>query len=264
LPYGSLPFVLLSKGDANLSGKILSSANSFGSAGSLGSGPGVGSGGQAGGIRFFSFASGSGGGGFGGPGQDGAGTLGPQPPYTILTGGTGGKTYGDLNQQLQGGSMGGSTNGGYRGLGGGAIEVGATGRLNISSIIDVSGSSGYYSTYTGPGTGGGGSGGGILLHGFSVSVSGTLNALGGSGSSSGSGIGGMYSWTAAPSGDGGGGRIAIDYNTAGSFSMTGNILIGNGVYTVSAIPEPSPFILAAALSVVGLAARFRKSGSTPV
>ncbi len=173
----------------------------------------------------------------------------------ILPGGRGGAAFGDINQKLAGGGSGKSSAGPSE-SGGGAVEIGATGQLTVSGSILANGENGYFYGA------GGGSGGAIFLHGSTVNISGNLAANGGIGSSASSGL----TW-AASGGNGGGGRVAIDYSTPYQFYVDGGTLaIGNGVFTLneqpaafSSVPEPSPLILAAVVSMLGFAgARLRK------
>jgi PEP-CTERM motif len=220
---GSLPLALLSRTDAVIGGMINVSGQGFATPGPGGGsgqfngspsgGPGVGgNGGLVTGVR----ASGAGGGGFGGLGGDGA-SLGS------LSSGGGGRSYGDLARQLQGGSGGGGPSGasqqagpGPGGGGGGAIEIGAVDHLAIiSGGISANGGPGGSSSASGFG-GGGGSGGGIFLHADSVLLDfGTkLSAAGGDG-----GAGGMFpgpgGFPVAAGGGGGGGEVTILFGTGG-------------------------------------------------
>ena len=95
----------------------------------------------------------TGGGGFGGHGA----------------GSGGGSPYGDLLSALQGGAPGGRSS--FFGRGGGAIELGAIGKLVVGNIVAEGGRGDSQFA-------GGGSGGGILLHGQTV-VTGRLSAVGG-------------------------------------------------------------------------------------
>jgi len=186
-----LPVALLSRSDATINGSVDVSALLYfggpgGGNGSPGSG-GPGAGGPGGsfydpGPPNIEYVGGGGGGGFGGSGGAGGSiSLNGVPGNPGASGGAGGGTYGDLVQQLQGGSAGGSTSGGFGGGGGGggAIEIGAVDTLTIGGIISADGGS-FGSPHT-DGTGSGGGSGGILLHANSVTLSGTLSATGGSG-----------------------------------------------------------------------------------
>jgi len=270
---GSLPLALLSQGDATINGLINVSATPpqyYGQASA--GGPGGGSGGNIGGFGpnggggpggggpgavvtlgspglSVTSVSGGGGGGFGGPGGAGVGS-------TNLPGGTAGARYGNLAQQLQGGSGGGSgslTGGG----GGGAIEIGAVGSLtiktNFGAAILANGGSVPASGYGG---GGGGSGGGIFLHANSVLLmQAQLEAVGGAGSNSASIFGPNGSETAA-GGGGGGGQVTILYGSGGYVPIASIIDVAggagglgggsagaDGVITITGIPEPASLVL---------------------
>jgi hypothetical protein len=195
---GSRPFALLSRSDLT----ILSP--SFGSGGGQ-------AGGSVGGALHMpgsgqgAGAAGGSGGGFGGAGG----------------GPGGGLPYGDLSVALQAGSGGGG-DGTAGGGGGGAIELGAAGTISISSV-SANGAGGAVSPTFPLATdaGGGGSGGAILLHGSSITGTGTLFARGG--------VGGNGSGTRGGDG-GGGGRITViaDVYTIGTPLPNANIAAGSG------------------------------------
>ncbi len=272
---GSLPLALLSRTDATIAGWIDGSGQgNYVPSGGPGPGiipggpggaPGVGpapfaaGGGPGGGGAgtFLPFpggggaASGGGGGGFGGPGGAGAGGF-PAP-----VGGAGGTPYGNLAQQLQGGSAGGSSFG-VSGGGGGAIEIGAVGSLTMSGRISVNGGTPYQ--YGATGGGGGGSGGGIFLHADSVLLTGSLSAAGGDGGSSGS-VPGPGGFDILAGGGGGGGQVTIQSGTGG-FTESGGAIIdvaggagggdgylgdggdgGSGLISINMVPEPSSLLL---------------------
>ncbi len=248
---GSYPVVFLSRGDAIISGTLDVSAGGQamnvsalnGPGGYAGgyypdNGPGGGLSGPSGDLHGTILGvSGGGGGGFGGPGSSGSAvTVPPSPPEipfpTVIPGGAGGHAYGDITQQLVGGS-GGSVNPdavGTAGGGGGAVEIGAAGHLTVDGKIVADGG-------IGEGVSGGGSGGAIFLHAASVDITGSLEALGGSG--------GPGNTSGEPpmgaGGSGGGGQIAILYSS--SYSNLGTVDVGNGIFTASAVPEPSSLIL---------------------
>jgi len=149
---------------------------------------------QGPGVGFFQ-TGGGGGGGYGGTG--GAGAV-PQA--------SGGMSYGSFNQPSMAGSGGGSTSGAP---GGGALELNASGTLQLDGRISANGASPT-------GSGGGDSGGGLWLTVSNFSGSGTLSANGGA---------------ALPNsgGGGGGGRIAI-YYTSNQFAGTISAYGGSGVH----------------------------------
>lgn len=135
---------------------------------------------------------------------------------------SGGIAYGDIVTELIGGSGGGGGGGhnggigGGGGAGGGALEIGAlTDLFFTGATLRSDGGDGGHLAHGG---GGGGSGGGILLHGFNVSIdaSSIISANGGDG-----GWGGNF---LTPDGScGGGGRIAVISNTAGSQTVDGTV-----------------------------------------
>jgi hypothetical protein len=222
---GTLPLVLLSRGDASIAGTVNVSASGVvggpggGGGGGTTLGPGAGS---------YLFAGGSGG-GFGGAGGasgafiflTGAGPPGTPlpPPVPSLPGG---HAYGDLTVSLQGGSAGGTG----AGAGGGAIEIGAVGALTLNGgSILANGASEQIIL-------GGGSGGGIFLHGATVSLDGSLAANGGNGGA-GIVVGGPGGGEGGGGGGGGGGRILIEYGSSISFAgadITGFGGIGGNDY----------------------------------
>jgi hypothetical protein len=172
-------------------------------------------------------AGGAGGGGFGGAGAAGAANA-----STFFAGendpaGAGGGTYGNLFNQLQGGSGGGGSNLTAGGGGGGAIELGAILQLTITSsgIIDVHGGSGAVGNTA---ASAGGSGGGVLLHAEVVSNAGAINASGGLGGQGGGlNIFGVRIW--ADAGGGGGGEVAVIVATTNAnFSNSGTINVNGG------------------------------------
>ena len=112
---------------------------------------------------------------------------------------------------------------GYGGGGGGAIEIGAIGRISVGGSISANGSSGSEG-------GGGGSGGGIFLHGDSVTLSS-------------SGVLSAKAATAAMSvvAAGGGGRVLIEVGTGGFSGDVSSINVsGGGVSNTSGVFPPYP------------------------
>ncbi len=155
--------------------------------------------------------------GAGGAGFGGNGGIGIDG--TVLKNGF---AYGDLSLGIQGGSGGGgikfSGSGSVDGGGGGGgIELGANGTITISgSVLAVGGDSGQASLLGG----GAGAGGGILVHAFNVDVSGgTLNANGGNSDID------LFQSNAAvgdEGGAGGGGRVLLSYDSTGTFNDSGS------------------------------------------
>jgi len=269
---GTLPLVLLSRGDASIAGTVNVSASGAvrGPGGGGGATPGPGAG-------NYVFEGGSGG-GFGGAGGASGAYIAIQnpynpfkpPPFPSLPGG---HPYGDLTVSLQGGSAGGSG----AGAGGGAIEIGAVGALTMNGgSILANGASEQIIL-------GGGSGGGIFLHGESVSVSGLLSANGGNG---GSGVvnGGPSGGEGGGGGGGGGGRILIEYGSSISFAgaditgfggIGGDSLFGpngpgvsggangiltygpyDGPFTTTVLPEPPSLVLGAIAVAIAMGFRW--------
>ena len=222
--FGSRPVMLLSQGNATFAGRFdLSYDGSINGsrtqpAGAYNTGPGVGGSGYGPGA----------GGGFGGRGGGSIGGVG-------VNSYSGGATYGDLSQKLEGGSRGGSTvyvegpqtfvdAGGY---GGGGIGFGASNLLNFSGNVLANGDGVRFID----GDSSSGSGGGILLYGGNVNCTGTLSAQGGRGGSFGS-------WVV---GAGGGGRITVlsrnaDAAINSSFFVNGGA--GGTSFSSGAVGEP--------------------------
>lgn len=145
--------------------------------------------------------AGGGGGGFGGAGGESNTFFFPQP---------GGLPYGDLIARLEGGSRGGEGAGlnPRAGSGGGALELGATGTINVASTGRVFARGGDGGTSGGIGFGsGGGSGGGLLLHAdrYTLATGSLLDVTGGTGAVQLS----RNTQTRGNGGGGGGGRIAV-------------------------------------------------------
>ena len=154
----------------------------------------VGQGGSGRGID-----AGGGGGGFGGAGGESNTFFFPKP---------GGSPYGDLVATLEGGSKGGEGAGfvPMPGSGGGALELGAVGTINVASTGRVFARGGNAATGGGADFGsGGGSGGGLLLHAdrYTLVTGSLLDVTGGAGSAQAS------SNTQTLGNGGGGGRIAV-------------------------------------------------------
>ena len=189
---GSLPVAFLASGNLTFGGVLnADGANAYPTnyetlaGGSVAGGFGGGIGQweyTLGGYEYGYAGSGYGGGGYGnGGGGGGFGGSGGAGGYYDVYGGA---PYGNILTKLVGGSGGGGGStasncsyGGSGGGGGGCVELGALGTVSITGQVMVAGGNGIgYAT-----GGGGGSGGGVLIHGSSVSISGTIYANGGSG-----------------------------------------------------------------------------------
>ncbi len=140
----------------------------------------------------------------------GGGAFGGSGGAEVTTQGGRGRTYGDLFDQLQGGSTGGvatgagSTGFAFGGTPGGAIEIVAVGNLSLASVFADAINSSVSSN--GQAAAGGASGGGILLSANSISVTGGLFAEGGAGAI----VGSFAPTTTRIAGGGGGGQIAME------------------------------------------------------
>jgi hypothetical protein len=222
---GPVPLILVARDGITVGGSIDVSAmdavpgpggrRGADGAGASASGPGNGRGGG----HEGSYEDGGGGGG----GQCGTGGRGgdadPDIGTTARGGDGGGRTdaAGDP-ETLRGGGGGGAGNGdggrfGVGGAGGGAVQLSSRGTITIGGSVLARGSQGR------PGSGGsgndgsgggGGAGGWILVEAPSVTIGGTLDAIGGNGGGGDSGGGGGAGGTtssdgAAGGGDGGGG-----------------------------------------------------------
>ncbi len=265
---GSRAFALLSQGDMTIQNAVIDASANGAVAGPGGysqGGPGAGGTVQIGGAA----GGGGGGGGFGGAG--GAGGPGYYSQYTIvggypgfiqipLPGGSGGVPYASGKSPLQGGSAGGTGDMGASdtGAGGGAIELGATGSLHLTSTyIAVEGGTLFNPKQAGGGAGGG-SGGSISLLGTNLFLVGdALDASGGQGEN-GLQFGGPGSGMQGSGGGGGGGLIDLTGTLVGP-SYYANLQGGAG-FTSGAdgilflsVPEPSSIVLGAIAAASGLA-----------
>ncbi len=168
-------------------------------AGFRGQGPGGGGGGQN--------AAGAGGGGFGDAGSVGSNYYSCSSPGSG-TGGTGGAVYGNAGLiPLIGGSGGGGSGdvtqsaiGGGGGGGGGAILIASSGTITVTGSVTAVGGNGTMSNYLSI-LGGGGSGGSIRLLANTITGEGSISAAGGNGS------GPCYTFSG---GTGGNGRIRLE------------------------------------------------------
>jgi hypothetical protein len=130
-------------------------------------------------------SSGSGGGGHGGNGAAGGNAMGVM--VSLIPGGPGG--IADTNvmlQPLRGGCPGGMRAGGVPAAGGGAIQISASGRIDISGTIATAGGGGFAIDTSVPAPAGG-SGGGILLEAGMIAMAATaaMTANGGAGADGG-------------------------------------------------------------------------------
>jgi len=204
--------------------------------------------------------AGGGGGGFGGQGGAGGAEPGSTP-------GAGGVAYGNLIQQLVGGSGGGgglAGTGGSGGAGGGALELGAVGTLSVTGFGELfaTGGGGEDGSTSG---GGGGSGGALLLHAQTVDLSGILDVKGGDSG------GGIYG-----GGGGGGGQIDVLYGSGGLDDSSATIILDGGtaiglnrgesgspgtytVGTLASVPEPSALVMFATGFAIAMAVARRRS-----
>ena len=207
---GSRPVALVVFGDVNVAGTIDVSAN--GSSGGAGNhwncAPNsVGSNGDD--TRSDGGNNGGGGGGAfaasGGRGGNGGGQQ----------GGNGGQARGSalLTPLIPGcnGGWGGGC-GGAPGGGGGAVELAASGSIDITGSVLARGNNGFTGCDASGGATGGGSGGAILIQGNLVSLSGSLIAEGGTG---GHGAGGGAGGTGGPGGTSDVGQTGADGSKAG-------------------------------------------------
>ena len=181
-----------------------------------GDGGGTGGGGAASDADYAE--TGGGGGGFGSKGQS---------LITAYHTAAGGLPYGDLTNAVEAGSGGGGGSkdrfaaatktppSGGGGAGGGALEIGALTDLVIAATADIEANGsrgGNYGSYGG----GGGSGGGVLIHSYAVDIlAGAIIAADG-GNPGHLGVGGQ-------GGCGGAGRVAILYNSSGSYTNDGTV-----------------------------------------
>lgn len=231
--------VLVAAGDVIIDGLVKASAADDGP------GPGGGEGGATGAEDGSPGAGGSSGGGRGGEsgrnGEDGGGGGGGLGSAGAPGGaaGGGGSAAGGASRCTEslaplcagaGGGAGGDNDGGRGGHGGGGLQITSVSSIVVRGLVEASGEGGRGGravrgrTDTGAG-GGGGSGGAILLEATTVTIHGTVSALGGAGGQgarcddcSSSGVdGATYDSASAPpapgsssSGTGGGGGAGAD------------------------------------------------------
>lgn len=159
---------------------------------------------------------GGGGGGFGSAGGNGGNSS------SATTGGSGGSANGGANLvPLRGGCNGRAGNsGGAAGTGGGAVQISATGAVNIAGVLTAPGRAGSGAAQGGNGGGGAGSGGGLLVEGASISVGGLARVTANGGG------GGEGSRTSSAGNDGADGETLGGSGGLGGFGGTTNG--GNG------------------------------------
>ncbi|HEX3474549.1 MAG TPA: hypothetical protein VHT91_05880 [Kofleriaceae bacterium] len=183
---GQYGLVVVVRGDVEIDGAVIVSADhttaaagsrsaaacstSAGASGTLDSGGGGGA----------SNSSGGGGGGHGGSGAAGGASL--SVVITPIPGGVGGVADGNVSlRPLRGGCPGG-VSGGAPAAGGGAIQISASGRIDLSGTIAAAGGGGFAHDPSLPAPAGG-SGGGILLEAGTITLtaSAAVTANGGAG-----------------------------------------------------------------------------------
>lgn len=186
---GQYGLVVVVRGDVEIDGAVIASADhTTGAAGSRSAaacGPSAGASGMTSASGASNTTSGSGGGGHGGSGAAGGtatGILG-----NTIPGGVGGVADSNLAlQPLRGGCPGGVRSGGVPAAGGGAIQISASGRIDISGAIAAAGG-GAVALDTSVPAPAGGAGGGILLEAGAIAMTGnaTVTANGGAGADGG-------------------------------------------------------------------------------
>ncbi|HEY8207341.1 MAG TPA: hypothetical protein VIG99_07670 [Myxococcaceae bacterium] len=169
--------------------------------------------------------------GAGGASYCGVGGKGGNDTATPTTGAAGGPTYGTQDLiPLRGGSSGGKQ-GNHSGAGGGALQLVASGTLNITAdaAINMGGlGGGWFGN-------GGGSGGAVLIEGDTVTIAGKIAANGGGGGGGappggGDGDNGTADLTAAAGGAGGAG------GSPGGAGSAGATIDGAAVASISGQP----------------------------
>jgi hypothetical protein len=227
---GSRPLVIAVDGDVTVEGTIDASGSGVtpGAGGNVSCGSSTGGNGS-GSTGRFDGASGGGGGGFGTAGGR-AGTA--DTDGSDVTGGSAGAVRGNAElEPLLGGCAGGrgggcSTNGGG---GGGALQITASGSIDVSGTLRANGAAGATpcgQNDEGGGTGGG-SGGALLLEAESVDTSGaTLQTHGGNGGRNGT-YDGIYDCGGS---NGGGGSTSASNAGGNSINCQGGSPGGGGGY----------------------------------
>jgi hypothetical protein len=229
--HGTRPLIIAVLGNATITGKIISTAGvDQGCASRSGMDGTAGTLGQGGGGAGAAFA-----------------TKGTNGGKSTSNGTAGSAQAASGNQTLiplRGGCSGGVGSSNVAGgLGGGAVQVSATGTVIVNGTISVNGGGGNGGGPPSLGGGGGGSGGAVLLEGTTVTVNsqGGLYANGGAGGEAGSlasgqaGASGANNTTAATGGagmsncggDGGNGGVSATAPTAGK-NAGGNFCFGAG------------------------------------
>jgi hypothetical protein len=177
---GQYGLVFVVRGDAMIDGQLVASANhATPAAGSRGAAACGASAGVAG-AGTGDTSAGCGGGGHGGAGAAGGGA-------TMLLGGPGGVADTNLAlRPLRGGCPGGVRAGDAPAAGGGAIQISASGRINLSGTIAAGGGGAVALAISAPAPAGG-SGGGILLEAAAIAMTATaaVTANGGAGADGG-------------------------------------------------------------------------------
>lgn len=230
---GSRPVVLNATDTITIEGHL--NASGDGSTRTPGAGGGVDCGASDGTSGQGDRNSGSGGGGGGGFGTAG-GNGGNGNDLGVANRGLGGETRGDAALTILQGGCNGAPGGGCgntRGVPGGAVQVSTTGHLVISGLITANGFVGDDGCGRAGGGDGGGSGGAIFLESDLLSLSGTLQAVGGNGGNGQNGATGGTSSGAegSSSGSGGGG---------GGGGGLGRIFVRASQCDISGTTAPNP------------------------
>ena len=209
---GGAPSTYQGKSYDNVSGVSTSANLGGGGGGSQGTGgdpPGKGGGGGGYGVA----------GGNSGQGLGGGATYGAEKPVKIFLGSGGGS--GGMSDN-------GAQSGGVGGKGGGTVLVSA-GTVTVSGGISANGGGGSGggdtpSSNQDGGPGGGGSGGGVFLVGPTISLGSSITTTTG-----GAGTCGFNCLAALQSGNGGAGRISVEFRPGGSVSGVSNPSYYSGV-----------------------------------